>query len=212
MTSPGVVFLGLAAGNPAVALALQSEGYEIWTLNDWYSVYPDLRPNKVFQLHKEGVAPHTDEFGTKRDATGVVERCRELGIPCVHNLKPHHYAYYYGKQPEAWYQCTMNYMFVDAWAAIGEGLLGDHIVLEGMPLTGTGERVKQRRGMVSAVDMSICRGIRVTAPHYDTWKSDPANVDWRADLQSTWAYALTEHDHEVYKNMVDCAIRHFNPR
>jgi hypothetical protein len=205
MKAKGVLMLGLCAKdvNPIYLHALRQDGYEIWTVNDWYSVYPELIPDRVYQIHKDA-SPHTDDLGNTRDARKVSEKCTELAIECIHSLSAESYKLYYAKQPEHWYQSTMNYMFVDIWDLIQSDMIGAHIIIEGMPLEGDGERQVQRQFMVSAVEMSILRGIKVDARHWHLWKQPPT-IPWHRvrDLET---YGITQRDHGVIHNMIAEAV------
>jgi len=203
----GIVILGLCADDTnMINLAIKrNEGYQIWTCNDFWGPYPILEPDRAYQIHKDADA-HIDEFGNQRDVTGFAEKCYNKGVEVViSDLSPETYAWFYGQQPEHWYRSTINYMFVDEWNMIENGRIGPHIILEGMPMRGTGERDHQRQYVMSAVKMSIHRGIKVDAPHWDEWTKDTAPIDWGSAPQHM-PYALTMDDAGVIGDMVNNAV------
>lgn len=200
--SKGIVLLGLCPDDVNILrlALLRHEGYEIWTCNDFWTQYPDLIPDRAYQIHKD-TQKHIDEFGNERDVAGFNEYCKAKGVDTIiTDLSPESYAWYYGKQPKEWYQSSVNYMIVDAWRLIDKGMAGPHIILEGMPFAGGGERTIQRHFAISAVEMSVHRGYTVDAAHWKLWHEEPTTVNW-AKMQDVKIYGLTWHD-EVSVNKI----------
>lgn len=204
----GIVLLGLGAFDTNILrlFLYRQAGWAIWTLNDFWNYYPDLVPDKAYQIHKDA-DEHVDEFGNQRNCTGFLQYCKKIGVDDIrYNLSPEAYSWYFGKQPKQWYQSTVNYMFVDAWRLIENGQCGPRIALEGMPFIGDAERDKQRAFIISAVEMSTLRGINTFAPHWDEWTKEAKQVDWN-NLQDVETYGLTHRDAGLIATMVDSGVQ-----
>lgn len=207
----GIVFLGLCVADTHLLklVMYRQRGWAIWTMNDFWNFYPELRPDRAYQIHKDA-DKHVDEFGHYRDCSGFSEYCQKIGVnDIITNLSEESYGWYFGKQPKQWYQSTVNYMFVDAWRLIESGEIEPRIALEGMPFISEGERNRQRAFIMSAIEMSVLRGIDTVAPHWNKWQEENLTVDW-GSLTDFTVYGIVEKSKTVLKKSINQLVNDAN--
>ena len=170
----GIVFLGLAKDKTDLLelATLRAQGYEIWTLNDFWTSYPLLEPDVAYNIHlPEECVEHVDDQGITRWGGDWRQQYKdkvrhlEVTIESLEELEG-----YYADLPEEWFTSTMNYMFCDFWRDYAHRC--SHIVIRGMKLSTSGERRGQLKTLVSAINMHVRKGGTIDCPMYETW------VEW----------------------------------
>jgi hypothetical protein len=182
MRSADVIILGLykpsLAGWTANKLAAAGE---VWTLNDWYWVYPTVRPDRVYNCHKPPwthpdprrypgdwmaeydhvAANYGTEIWTIHEIPGVCNQCR---IPADEIEAAF---------PVSALTCQVCLMMAHAWM---EGRRS--IRLLGVTLSEDEYRY-QAAGILKMSDILKERGVAVDNPHEQSWREREAGcVNW----------------------------------
>jgi len=149
---------------------------EIWTLNDWFRVFPKLNPARVYQIHWEFSGEHPTDPGRFKDwrrhyedsgaeivVTSDLGFSRQRFFDTDRALK---------EWPAADFQSTMSCMLLDA---IWEGV--DVVNFEGIALLGD-EYTYQVPALLRNIDATRAAGVRVNAPREQIWRDSISTVDW----------------------------------
>jgi len=184
-----ILFLGFA--NSGVDLRkYYHEKYEIWTMNDYYKWFPDLRPHMIFEIHREGSIEESQKSGrfpgdyrTIYNASGadVVTRYPH-DLDNEQNVDTDFLIYLFG---ERFFVGTFSFMF--AWAILRsfKRALGDpvQITIEGIHLNRHSEYHTQIPGMLRNIYEARLHGIEVivTGGYERTWRALGPNIkeEWK---------------------------------
>lgn len=178
---PPVLFLCLADGDINVSV-YQRAGYEIWTLNDYYRVFPNLKPDRIFEIHKPLDMEQLRANGRFPGDYVKVYNDSEAQIVT---------SYFHGFQKEKlfpgkaleefgpiFFAATTSYMFA---LAIMEGY--GEITIEGIYLSRSDQHKHLIPGMLRNIDAARGRDIVVRIPgdHESRWRDEVKTFkeDWK---------------------------------
>lgn len=157
---PTVLFLCLA--DPLINVSkYQADGVSVWTLNDYYRVFPDLKPDRIFEIHKPMDMPLLQANGRylgdhrkiyNESGALIVTRHRQ-GF-ASERIFPLDIAV--EKFGEDFFIATTSFMFA---LAIMEGY--GHIMLEGIHLTCGDQHEYMIPGMLRNIDVARENCIKV---------------------------------------------------
>ena len=151
---------------------LREECDEIWTLNDWYHLIPQIpTPDKVFNIHAD-LAPTNDprryvgdpiaEYN--RSGAEIITMHRDARLTRNRVFDP---SAWIDNRHDGFFSSSFAYMFLMAWQERVE-----RIVMRGVKLCRGGEYRTQTPAVLSAIYESEQRGITVDAPHRAEWDAD----------------------------------------
>jgi len=159
---------------------------DVWTLNDWYSRHPDLKPDRVFQLHRrqklEGDIPGRmlDDWKKKYVDSGaeiiMLEEVKDLPSTILEldGLKKNF--------KESDLSCSISMMI---GVAILEGY--ESIRLTGLHLMGA-EFIQYIHGVLNMINEARLRGVIVEADYEQQWIENEARLDWSKHEVATVPY------------------------
>jgi len=176
-----ILFLALA--DAKIDLAKYQADYEIWTLNDYYRVFPGLLPDRIFEIHR-GI--NIEELQSQCRFPGDYRKVyNESGAQIVTR-------HFQGFENErifpletavetfgpSFFVASTSYMFA---LAIMEGY--HDITLEGIHLTCGDQHDYMTHGMLRNIDAARARNIEVRIPgnHESRWREQAKTIkdEWR---------------------------------
>ncbi len=167
-----VAFLGLAKTHSPNNIRNSDE---LWTLNDFYRVYPQYKsPQRVYQIHGNfdpTALPGRYENWRAEYAKSQSEivTINDMGFCNQRIFDKERAVSDFGKE---FFVSTMSYMFADAiWQGVTE------IFLEGINLIA-GEFLKQVPGTIRNIEAARDHGIIVHAPKEDEWRTKLQKINW----------------------------------
>lgn len=167
-----VLFLGFA--NTSLNLGkYYLDDCQVWTMNDYYKWFPDLMPDMVFEIHKEGTIEECQKDGRfpgdyktfyNESGADIVTRFSH-GLDNECDVKLDVLIDTFG---EKFFVGTFSYMF--AWAI---QMHIKQITIEGIYLRDSGEYATQIPGMLRNIYEARRRGVEVIVPGgwENTWRS-----------------------------------------
>jgi len=175
-----VVILGLykpsLAGWSANKIAAAGE---VWTLNDWYWVYPTVHPKRIYQCHKPPYV-HPDparypgdwKAEYNREVLGGAEVWSIWPIPGVHGQHQIPHREVEAAFPVEALSCQVCLMIAHA---VLEGR--KRIQLLGVTLSADEYRY-QAAGIIRISDIAAGAGVEILNPHREEWERRGPTVDW----------------------------------
>jgi hypothetical protein len=182
MNLPPILFLALADAKIDVDM-YQSAGVAVWTLNDYYRVFPGLKPDRIFEIHKpfnlellqsDGRYPGDYRKIYNESGAQIVTRHfqgfeNEKIFPletAIETFGPNFFV------------STTSFMFA---LAIMEGY--QDITVEGIHLTRGDQHDYMTHGMLRNIDAARARNIEVRIPgrHEFRWREQAKTTkeEWR---------------------------------
>ncbi len=177
-----VIFLGLYSWDFLNLHASEINQYaEVWSLNEFYNVYPDLKVSRVFQIHEDCDTGITDNwriaYNKRKVPCVTVKHIDGLDNQIHFDAKKA-----FKEKGNNFFTSTFSYMF---YMAQKEGY--QKIRLMGVRLKMQSEYEYQRFGMLKNIDDTRSYGIKVENPRQLEWENDFKamgydKVDWN-DLE-----------------------------
>lgn len=168
-----VAFLGLSKQHSTNVLKSVDE---IWTLNDWYRVYPDIKnPAKIYQIHGNFdltslPGRYIDWERHYRESEAEIVTINESDFENGRVFDKQRALDEFGIR---FFTSTMSYMFAD----VIMGGKVKKVFMEGIHLIA-GEFVNQVPGVLHAIDLCREMGIEVYSRFEDEWRHKINEVDW----------------------------------
>jgi len=173
-----ITILGFAAQRSERALYDGNFNGELWTLNDWFNFFPQIKkPHRLYQIHKGYTGLHTDyswrtnvEWKDLYNKTGAKIIVTELydGLQNQRLFDESKAELDWGK----WrLQSSIDYMLYDAW---NEGVTTVELI--GVKMNHETEYAYQMPTAKYNSDFLKEKGIRVINCHENNW--NVKNVDW----------------------------------
>ena len=166
-----VIFLGLAGeADDFTEAEGRQRADQIWTLNDWYQKLPNVpHPDKVFNIHAD-ITNHAAD--ANRFTGDTIQAYNQSGAeivttrhwPELDNCRPFDIQKVLDVRTDPFFNSTLAAMFLCAWIECF-----DEIEFVGIVLGHDGEFFGQVPSVMGAIIESEKRGIKVIAPHMDTW-------------------------------------------
>lgn len=167
-----VLFLGFA--NTSLNIGkYYLEGYQVWTMNDYYKWFPDLMPNMIFEIHRDGAIELARKSGRypgdykqyyNQSGADIVTRFSH-GLENECDVKLDVLTETFG---DKFFVGTFSFMF--AWAI---QMHFKSITIEGIYLRDSDEYATQIPGMLRNIAEARRRGIEVIVPGgwEDKWRT-----------------------------------------
>lgn len=173
-----VVFLGLYSLDHINTPPFEYNRYDdIWSLNEYYNVYPGVKATRVFQIHTDFSAGINDDWirAYNQRKTPVVTVCPIPGLKSPQTMFPVKEAF--DEVGQRFFTSTFSYMF---YMAVKEGY--KKIRLVGIRLKMKSEYEYQRMGLLLNIKWAEENGVKVENPRQKEFEND---FKWRG-YKITW--------------------------
>ena len=193
-----IAIAGLAGGVAPTNI----QGKEVWTMNDWYRVYPWLKhPQRVYQIH--GLMDNVFLPGRYENWR---ERYNDSGAKIItvtdqkvkNQKRWDRYRRIEKKYGRNTFTSTMCYMMADA---ITERV--DEIHIFGVKLISY-EFVKQVPELLLWIERAEVEGIKVVCNMRETWEAKVKRVDWakHQDIKEYWFKDMVEPKFKISRDQL----------
>lgn len=167
-------------------------------MNDWYVRHPDLKPAKIFNIHKSEYAGGELLNSAKRFTGDWKEEYRKSGakIVCLEPIDGLDSTYIDIKLLEETF--PLGSLSASMSIMVGMGYLQGftHIHLTGCRLMGGGY-VYEIPGLLAMIKFVREHGVHFTTDYESDWKRDLTNIDWSTIKAKTTYWEQMEIGAEV---------------
>ncbi|OGV52061.1 MAG: hypothetical protein A2X49_06740 [Lentisphaerae bacterium GWF2_52_8] len=153
---------------------------ELWTMNDFYQFYPALRPDRIFNIHKN-FAGHPDPMRWQGSWIGQYKRSGAARVYVCKHFEGLQREFFYpieavSKKFDPCFQSSSVTMML----ALARLENYRHISLRGFHMLEAGEYKEQLPLLVRALEILKKEGLQIDAPMLEPWlrQLSRSSVDW----------------------------------